>query len=178
MLSIIAQSKSRLRKLCERIASHHWAVPALATISFLGGSIAPLPSDIMLVPMVVAQPQRWKFFTALTITSSVAGALFAYAIGLFLLADLLVLFNKELIADMERANATLSAWGALTLFTAALLPIPFKVLAVSYGAAKLSLPAFLLAVILGRGLRFSLMSLAILKLQAKPKPLVGDSGQQ
>ena len=167
MLTIITQSKSGLRKRCERFASHRWAVPALAAVSFLGGSIAPLPSDIMLVPMVVAQPQRWKFFTAVTVISSVAGALCAYAIGLFLLADLLTLLNTELIADIARANAALSAWGALTLFTAALLPIPFKVLAVSYGAANLSLPAFLMAVILGRSLRFSLISLAILKLQAK-----------
>jgi membrane protein YqaA with SNARE-associated domain len=177
MLSITTRAKSRLRKLCERVASHRWAVPALAAISFLGGSIAPLPSDIMLVPMVVAQPQRWKFFTAVTITSSVAGALFAYAIGLFLLADLLVLLNTELIAELERANATLSVWGSLTLFTAALLPIPFKVLAVSYGAAKLSLPAFLMAVTLGRSLRFILMSIAILKLQAKAETLVVDTGK-
>lgn len=176
-LKLTARFRHRLRSACERIAAHRLALPALAGISFLGGSVAPLPSDIMLIPMIVARPHQWKFLTAVTVISSVTGALFAYAIGIWLVADMVNWINPELLSEIDRANATLSTWGALALFAAALLPIPFKILAVSYGAAHLSLTAFFLAVTLGRSLRFYMMGVVLLKLSAKVNQTRSEQGK-
>ena len=66
-----------------RLAAHPRAVPALGVISFLESSVFPIPPDVMLIPMVLAN--RTKAFTiaAVCTVTSVVGGLLGYAIGYY-----------------------------------------------------------------------------------------------
>ena len=55
----------------------------LAIVAFAESSFFPIPPDIMLIPMVLAMPQKaWKIAGVATI-SSVVGGFFGYGIGVF-----------------------------------------------------------------------------------------------
>ena len=59
------------------------ALPTLAAVSFAESSFFPIPPDVMLVPMVLANRQR-RGSIALVHPDSVLGGMLGYAIGLFL----------------------------------------------------------------------------------------------
>ena len=68
-----------------RQAARPRADRALAVVSFLESSVFPIPPDVMLIPMCLADRSRaWHYATICTI-ASVIGGLFGYAIGYFLL---------------------------------------------------------------------------------------------
>ncbi len=67
-----------------RLAAHNRAEWALATVSFIESSIFPIPPDVLLAPMVLADRSKaWRLATIATF-SSVIGGFFGYAIGYFL----------------------------------------------------------------------------------------------
>ena len=57
---------------------------ALAAISFAESSFFPLPPDILLIPMILAQPRRAWLIAAVCTVASVLGGFLGYAIGYFL----------------------------------------------------------------------------------------------
>jgi len=66
-----------------RLAQHKNAIPAMGVVSFMESSFFPIPPDVMLVPMVLANREK-AFKIALVCTiCSVAGGLFGYAIGYY-----------------------------------------------------------------------------------------------
>ena len=55
----------------------------LGGLSFAESSFFPIPPDVMLAPMSLANPRRAYHFALLTTLASVAGGLFGYLIGYF-----------------------------------------------------------------------------------------------
>ncbi len=62
--------------------------------------------------------------------------------------------------------------GQLYVFIAALTPIPFKLLTITAGTAKMNLGVFLMACIIGRGIRFFAVAAIIWAIGPKAMPLV------
>ena len=74
----------RIYDWCIDAADKPYALWILAAVSFAESSFFPVPPDIMLLPMSLAQPKRaWWFATVCTI-ASVAGGVLGYAIGALL----------------------------------------------------------------------------------------------
>src|SRR5262249_20421261 len=76
-----------LRRLYDwimRLAGSRHALPALAAVSFAESSFFPVPPDAMLVPMVLARPDRAWLLAGVCTIASVVGGLAGYAIGYFL----------------------------------------------------------------------------------------------
>jgi membrane protein YqaA with SNARE-associated domain len=75
-------------KLMDRVltwSKHPKAPWFLGGLSFAESSFFPIPPDVMLMPMVMAQPDKaWRFATLTTITS-VAGGLLGFMLGVWLL---------------------------------------------------------------------------------------------
>src|SRR5437867_13307221 len=66
-----------------RLAGHPRAIPALGVVSFLESSFFPIPPDVMLIPIVLANRAK-AFRIALVCTvCSVLGGLLGYAIGFY-----------------------------------------------------------------------------------------------
>ncbi len=143
------------RKLLD-LAAGPRAEPALAVISFAESSFFPLPPDIMLGPMATARPERWARYALVCTVASVAGGLLGYAIGYFLFETvgsfIISLFGyagKE--ADLR---AFYDKWGVWFIFLKGLTPIPFKLVTIISGAMQFSLPVFIAAATVTRGIRF------------------------
>ena len=67
----------------------------------------------------------------------------------------LKLINKEKLNDFRNL---FNNWGMMIVFIGAFTPLPYKVIAISAGASGIFLPIFILGSIIGRGLRFYIIS--------------------
>jgi membrane protein YqaA with SNARE-associated domain len=154
------------RSLYDRVmalsASPH-AVPALAAVAFAESSFFPIPPDVLLAPMALAQPRRaWRFALVATI-ASVAGGMLGYAIGA-LLYDTLGRWLVDLYgygAKMEALKATYAHWGWLVILVKGVTPIPFKLVTITSGLLGYNFPLFVALSALTRGARFFLVAGAV-----------------
>lgn len=140
-------------------ASRHsnWA---LAAVSFAESSFFPIPPDIMLIPMVMADRARWWRAALICTLASVAGAVLGYAIGALLFETIgkLILDFYHGAEAFERMKTWYGQWGSLGILAGAVTPIPYKVLTIFSGSVAFSLPVFIAVSILGRGLRFFIVA--------------------
>src|SRR5215469_4730278 len=75
---------NRLYAQALTLAASRHAMLAMAAISFAESSFFPIPPDILLIPMILAQPRRAWLIAAVCTASSVLGGFVGYAIGYFL----------------------------------------------------------------------------------------------
>jgi membrane protein YqaA with SNARE-associated domain len=140
-------------------ASPH-AMWVLAAISFAESSFFPIPPDILLIPMILAQPRRaWVIATVCTV-SSVLGGFVGYAIGYFLFDTIgrPVLEFYHAMDRYEALKAAFAQWGAWIIILKGLTPIPFKLVTIASGVAQFDLLAFALASVVSRSIRFFLLA--------------------
>ena len=151
-----------LRKLYDwvfSLARHRHATRSLAVVSFAESSFFPIPPDVMLAPMSLANPRRAFHFALLTTLASVAGGLFGYLIGYFAFDALeLWLRGTHYWAAYEQAVLWFKEWGFWAIFIAGFSPIPYKVFTIAAGVASMALLPFTLASLVGRGARFFLVA--------------------
>ena len=148
--------------LYERVLAwsrHPRAQRYLGAMSFAESSFFPIPVDVMLAPMCLADRARaWRYATVATVFS-VLGGVAGYAIGMGLFEAI-----EPWLAESRywEAYLTSRAWfddyGVLAIFVAGFSPIPYKVFTIAAGVAALNLPGFFLASLIGRGARFFLVS--------------------
>ncbi|MDP7545697.1 MAG: YqaA family protein [Alphaproteobacteria bacterium] len=152
-----------LRRLYDRtmaLAGHRHANWALGAVSFVESSVFPIPPDVILIPMVLAQRQRALLIAAICTIASVLGGLLGYAIGFYLFEavgqPILVFYGygEKFASFQSRYNE----WGVWIVLIAGLTPFPYKVITIASGVAGLSLPVFVIASIVARGLRFAIVA--------------------
>jgi membrane protein YqaA with SNARE-associated domain len=151
---------NRLYSRTLAVAAHRHAMAAMALISFAESSFLPLPPDILLVPMILAQPRRAWLIAAVCTIASVTGGYVGYAIGYFLFdaIGLPVLEFYHMMDKYEAFKAAFAEWGAWIIVIKGLTPIPFKLVTIASGAAQFNLVTFTMASIVSRGLRFFLLA--------------------
>lgn len=138
---------------------HQYAERYLGALSFAESSFFPIPVDVMLAPMCLADRRRaWRFASVATVFS-VLGGLAGYAIGIVLF-DLIQpwLAESHYWGAYETSRAWFDRYGIVAIFIAGFSPIPYKVFTIAAGAAALSLPGFFIASLIGRGARFFLVA--------------------
>ena len=136
---------------------------ALAAVAFAESSFFPLPPDVLLAPMSLAEPKKaWRFALIATL-ASVAGGALGYGIGA-LLYDTLGQWLIHLYgygARMEALKETYARWGALVILVKGLTPIPFKLVTIVSGLLGYNVPLFLLLSLITRGGRFFILAAAL-----------------
>ena len=129
---------------------------ALAAVAFAESSFFPIPPDIMLIPMALAEPAKaWRFALIATL-SSVAGGLLGYAIGA-LLYDTLgqwLLHAYGYGAKFDQFREWYQQYGAAVILIKGLLPIPYKLVTIASGVAGYNLVWFVILSLITRGARF------------------------
>ena len=138
-----------------RLSRHRRAPTYLAIVSFAESSFFPVPPDVMLAPMVLGNRKRAWRLAGLTTIASVAGGIFGYFLGGF----------GEWLVTIYGAQATLALaqqwfedYGIWIILVAGFTPVPYKIFTISAGMMGMSLVAFVLASIIGRGARFFLVA--------------------
>ncbi|MEE8543567.1 MAG: YqaA family protein [Gammaproteobacteria bacterium] len=140
-------------------AAHPHAERYLAGLSFAESSFFPVPPDVMLAPMTLAQPNRGWRFAFLTTIASVTGGIAGYAIGWWALDAIEPLLRSLGYWDSYlRSTEWFETWGFLAVLAAGFTPIPYKIFTIAAGALHLLLPAFVVASFVGRGGRFFLVA--------------------
>lgn len=139
-----------------RSAGTPQAVWALAAVCFLQSLFLPVPPSLLLIPMVLARRARAWTFAGISTLSSAAGGLAGYAICYFLFEAVgETLFGLwGYAAELDEFETYRREWGAWIVVAGALTPLPYKLVAVACGAARLDLRVFILASLLSRGFRF------------------------
>jgi membrane protein YqaA with SNARE-associated domain len=132
----------------------------LALVSFCESSFFPIPPDVLLIPMVLARPDRaWRLAAICTLASVVGGALgyyIGYALFEVLATPLLHFYHYE--AAFERFKQTYAEWGLWVILIKGVTPIPYKIVTIASGAAGFSFPVFMAASVVTRGARFFLVA--------------------
>ncbi|WP_448188595.1 YqaA family protein [Azospirillum sp. sgz301742] len=132
----------------------------LAAVSFAESSFFPLPPDILLIPMVLADRRNaWRIATLCTV-ASVVGGIVGYMIGYFLYETIgrWVIDFYHLGERFEVLRQTFVEYGAQIIIIKGMTPIPFKLLTITAGVARLDLWVFIGASILSRSMRFFLVT--------------------
>lgn len=146
----------RLFKWTMSLAAHPRAKLALALVAFAESSFFPVPPDVMLVPMVLAERRRAFLIATICLVASVLGGIAGYLIGALAFDAIghpLIKFYGA--GDhFEHFRAWYSEWGLLIVFAAGLTPLPYKVFTIASGFAALNPVVFIAGSIFSRGIRF------------------------
>ncbi len=148
--------------LYERVlewSRHRYAERYLGVLSFAESSFFPVPVDVMLAPMCLADRKRAWRFAAIATVFSVIGGVAGYAIGVvgFEIIEPW-LAESHYWAAYETSREWFDRYGVWVIFVAGFSPIPYKVFTIAAGVAALNIPLFVTASIIGRGARFFLVS--------------------
>jgi len=133
---------------------------ALAAVAFAESSFFPIPPDILLIPMVLADRTRaWRYAMVATIASLIGG-LAGYLIGAFVFDQvgrpLLEFYGYS--ARFEEFAAMYNDWGVWIVFTAGITPFPYKVITIASGTTGLDIVVFMAASLAARGGRFFIVA--------------------
>jgi membrane protein YqaA with SNARE-associated domain len=166
-----------LRRLYDRVillAQRPDAMWALAVVSFAESSFFPITPLVMLIPMVLARPDRAWVIAGVCTAASVAGGVAGWGIGYAFYEEIgrpvLEFYGKaEAFAEI---SARFREFGAEAVLIAAVTPIPYKVVTIASGAVKLSLPVLIGASVVGRGIQFFMVAALLWKFGAPAREFI------
>jgi membrane protein YqaA with SNARE-associated domain len=139
-------------------------------IAFAEASFFPIPPDALLIPMVLARPDRAWRLAGICLVGSVIGGALGYAIGYYLFDGLMhlplahVLFGADPLGSFR---AWYARWGLAVILMKGLTPIPYKLVTITSGAAKFNFWVFMAASVVTRGARFFVVA-ALLRYYGTP----------
>lgn len=138
------------------LAQTRHALWALAVVAFVESSFFPIPPDILMIPMILARPQRAFLIAGVATLASVLGGMFGYLIGYGLMdvigRPVLEFYGKT--GDFDTLADRFNELGVWAVLVAGVTPFPYKVITIFSGATGLNVLQFTLVSILARGLRF------------------------
>lgn len=145
----------------EKWASHHHATKALALVAFTESSFFPIPPFVLIVGMLALDKKpSWVRLAVIGSLSSVLGGIFGYFLGLYFYtyvgAPLVAFYGvAEEVANLGEVFKQHVFW---TIILASLSPLPYKVFTLSAGLFSVNLWMFIFASVIGRGIRFLIVS--------------------
>ena len=139
-----------------RNAQGKHAFAALAMFSFAEASFFPIPPDVMLLPMMLANRKRALLTAAWCTFWSVMGGMLGYAIGALFwdTAGVWLIGVLHISIDQVEALRAKYAANSALIIVQGLTPIPYKLVTISSGLANVPFAAFMLYSAITRSLRF------------------------
>jgi membrane protein YqaA with SNARE-associated domain len=130
--------------------------PGLFLIAFLDSSFLSFPEvcDLLVVWLTIQHPHRMLSYATMCTLGSVAGCFALYTVGR---RGGQAFLNKRFKASaVDRAMGVFRRFGLLAIIVPSLLPppMPFKVFVLAAGVAGVRPAAFVIAAIIGRGIRY------------------------
>ena len=149
----------------------------LALNSFIESFFLVPPPDFLLIAMDLAKPERALYYALVCTIASAFGGMVGYWIGKFggrpvFIWILTALSNKKgvqkrkqlknALQKFNEVEALYNKWGVHAVFFAAFTPIPYKVFTIASGILNMNLLAFTLSSVIGRGMRFFIVSIVLM----------------
>ena len=153
----------RIKKLYDktlRLAKHKNATGYLVGGAFLEGFIFPIPPDVLLIPMILAQREKAFRLALFATAASVAGGVVGYGLGAIAFhtvgAWIVSLYGYT---QSYQDFATLyTSYGQAIVLVGSFTPFPYKIIAVLAGVTSMSLTTFMVYSFIARGARFFLLA--------------------
>ena len=127
----------------------------LFVVAFFDSSVLSFPfiTDALVMHLSFANPARMPYYAAMAAAGSLAGC-----IWLYLLAKKggEAYFHRHAKGRAEKVKEWVDEHAFLSVFVPAILPppLPFKIFVLAEGVFQVPLRTFILAILLGRGLRY------------------------
>lgn len=149
-----------------------YGVFSLLFISFADSSFFPIPPDVLLIPLGIANPDKVFAYALLTTAASVLGAVLGWVIGKKLGRPVLrfVISDKKI----SKVEDYFAKYGAMAILISAFTPFPYKVFTIFAGISNVKLNVLIIWSIIGRGARFFLEAAIILLLGAQAGPFIEE----
>jgi membrane protein YqaA with SNARE-associated domain len=153
------------KKLYDRVltlSAHKNAPVYLGVLSAAESSVFPIPPDVMLAPMCLAEPRRSWFFAGLCTVCSVLGGLIGYLIGKLAFGAIEPwLMTSSYAPVFQQTIAAFDQHGFWYILLAGFTPIPYKIFTISAGVVGMPPLPFVAGSFAGRGGRFFLVATLI-----------------
>ncbi|HEY5164196.1 MAG TPA: VTT domain-containing protein [Terriglobales bacterium] len=152
-----------------------WGVFAIAAID---SAALGMPLDPIVAGYVYLQPQKFWLYVLMASAGSALGSLIIYAIG-YEMGEL-VLEKKMGKEKFQRVRARFEKHEFLALFVPSLMPppFPFKLFALSAAVFEMHITHFLLAIFVGRVVRFLILSALVVLFGPQVVELIGPLFRQ
>ncbi len=148
-----------------RLADARQAQPLLVWLSFLEAIVIPIPLEAVLVPYMLARRDILWRIAGLALAGFLVAAILGYLLGALAFNTLGIWLIETLGWQQAFGEAKLlfARYGFWALLLIGLLPIPSQVAMLAGGAFGFSLPLFMTAMAVSRGVRyFGLAGLVVL----------------
>ncbi|WMS88533.1 YqaA family protein [Pleionea litopenaei] len=144
---------------CLRWAAHKHAVYYLGGMSIAESVFFPIPVDVMLAPMALANRNKAWFYATVCTLTSVVGGLIGYWLGAELFDVIFPYIESMGYAErLDTVKHWMNEYGWMVVFIAGFSPVPYKLFTVSAGVIGMALLPFLFASVIGRAARFYLVA--------------------
>ena len=154
---------SFFEKLIEQSKSIY-ARTLLYFISFIEAIFFPIPVDPLLAILVLNNKQKYIELTIFCTLASVIGGLIGWLLGYVIGEEIEELFTIIPWIKDDNFNTVKIAFdkhGILIIFLGAFTPLPFKIISVTSGVFHINIVVFFVMSLIGRGLRFFLVSMIV-----------------
>ncbi len=142
-----------------RLSRHRHAERYLIGLTIAEATVFPVPPDVMLAPMVLADRKKAWALALKTTLASVVGGLIGYLIGSLLLELALPWIERAgYLGAYEQAVLAFERFGVWFVILAGFSPIPFKIITIAAGALGMPLLGFIAGSVVGRGARFFMVA--------------------
>ncbi|MBL0928447.1 MAG: DedA family protein [Phycisphaerales bacterium] len=148
-------------------AHHRHASLALFLFSFAEASFFPLPPDILQIPLTLGRRSRAWWYAAVSTAGSVAGGVAGYFVGWFFWKLIAGFFRPDAV---EHVRGYFDGFGVLV--AGSIVVHPYKLFTIAAGVLHVNLGEFLLASLIGRGLRFFLVGWLLWQFGAPVRALI------
>lgn len=146
-----------------RLAESRHAMALLFLASMMETLIVPIPIELILIPWMINRPSaKWRL-AAVALAGNLTAALIGYGLGSLAMAQwgdtLISLFGgQQAYSDFE---SRFDANGFQAILAVGIVPIPFQIAMLVAGASNYSLPLFMLAALIARGIRYFGLALLV-----------------
>ncbi len=147
-----------------------YAVWLLFGLAFAESSFFPIPPDVLMIPLAIAQPPLALFYALISSIGSVLGGMFGYLLGLK--GGRPILFRISKSDKIHLVEMLYKRFGSWAVGISAFSPIPYKVFTISAGVFALNFRQFVMASAFGRSGRFFLVGGIIMFLGPSAKVFI------
>lgn len=170
--------KEKFIKWSENVANHKNALKTLFWVSFAESSISPFPAYFLVLFMLAHKVKySWQKVAFVATVGSILGGIVGYSLGFFFYkyVGVSIVNFYHLGGELAAFELKLKGGEFLILFLASMMPVPFKITAIASGFLSINFLLFLFTSILGRGLKFILVSFFTQKYGIKIKEYMQDN---
>lgn len=156
-----------------RWAEHPHRERYLVGVSLFESFIFPLPTALLMIPMVIATPNKAIRLATITTLMSVFGAAIGYLLGWGAMSVIEPwIAQMGWLPQLELAREEFVTYGILAVGIGAFTPAPFKIFTLTAGMLSMAFIPFLLVSLVGRAAHFYMIALLMAWAGPKMEPLV------